>query len=43
MFKGTSKFGFTNLKVAEGLLELLKDYLTGRLITTNMKVVVNGS
>lgn len=42
MFKGTNKFGFTNLKVADGLLELLKDYLTGRLITTNMEVVVNG-
>lgn len=39
MFKGTNKFGFTNLKVADGLLELLKDYLTGRFITTNMEVV----
>lgn len=28
-FKGTHKFGFTELKVADGLLELLKDYLTG--------------
>lgn len=28
-FKGTDKFGFTELKVADGLLELLKDYLTG--------------
>ena len=30
-FKGTDKFGFTELKVANGLLELLKDYLTGTL------------
>jgi DNA polymerase zeta len=29
-FKGTDKFGFTELKVADGLLELLKDYLTGK-------------
>jgi len=28
-FKGTDKFGFTELKVADGVLELLKDYLTG--------------
>lgn len=28
-FKGTDKFGFTELKVADGLLDLLKDYLTG--------------
>lgn len=28
-FKGTDKFGFTELKVADGLLELLRDYLTG--------------
>jgi len=28
-FKGTDKFGFTELHVADGLLELLKDYLTG--------------
>lgn len=27
-FKGTDKFGFTELKVSDGLLELLKDYLT---------------
>lgn len=37
-FKGTDKFGFTELKVADGLLELLKDYLTGesgfRLVAT---------
>lgn len=38
MFKGTNKFGFTNLKVTEGLLELLKDYLTGRFITTIMRL-----
>lgn len=31
-FKGTDKFGFTELKVADGLLELLKDYLTGAQI-----------
>lgn len=29
-FKGTDKFGFTELKVADGLMELLKDYLTGQ-------------
>ncbi len=29
-FKGTDKFGFTELKVTDGLLELLKDYLTGQ-------------
>jgi len=38
-FKGTDKFGFTELKVADGLLELLKDYLTGesgfRLMVTD--------
>lgn len=28
-FKGTDKLGFTELRIGEGLLELLKDYLTG--------------
>lgn len=42
MFKGTNKFGFTNLKVADGLLELLKDYLTGRPITIIMRLIANG-
>lgn len=42
MFKGTNKFGFTNLKVADGLLELLKDYLTGRPITIIMELIANG-
>lgn len=37
MFKGTNKFGFTNLKVADGLLELLKDYLT---VTPNGMIFV---
>ncbi|EAL22753.1 hypothetical protein CNBB2010 [Cryptococcus deneoformans B-3501A] len=37
MFKGTNKFGFTNLKVTEGLLELLKDYLT---VTPNGMIFV---
>jgi DNA polymerase zeta len=36
-FKGTDKFGFTELKVADGLLELLKDYLT---VTPNGMVFV---
>ncbi|KAK8869691.1 hypothetical protein IAR55_000259 [Kwoniella newhampshirensis] len=36
-FKGTHKFGFTELKVADGLLELLKDYLT---VTPNGMVFV---
>ncbi|KAK4687469.1 DNA polymerase zeta, partial [Tremellales sp. Uapishka_1] len=36
-FKGTDKFGFTELKVADGLLELLKDYLT---VTPNGMVYV---
>ena len=34
-FKGTDKFGFTELKVADGLLELLKDYLTGTSYLTD--------
>lgn len=42
MFKGTNKFGFTNLKVADGLLELLKDYLTGRPITIIRRLIANG-
>ncbi|WVQ98801.1 hypothetical protein IAU59_005932 [Kwoniella sp. CBS 9459] len=36
-FKGTNKFGFTELKVADGLLELLKDYLT---VTPNGMIFV---
>ncbi|ORX33427.1 hypothetical protein BD324DRAFT_585143 [Kockovaella imperatae] len=36
-FKGTDKFGFTELKVADGLLELLKDYLT---VTPNGMIFV---
>ncbi len=36
-FKGTDKFGFTELKVADGLLELLNDYLT---VTPNGMVYV---
>lgn len=36
-FKGTNKFGFTELKVPDGLLELLKDYLT---VTPNGMVFV---
>ncbi|WRT67197.1 uncharacterized protein IL334_004163 [Kwoniella shivajii] len=36
-FKGTNKFGFTELKIADGLLELLKDYLT---VTPNGMIFV---
>ncbi|BEJ14698.1 hypothetical protein CspHIS471_0404650 [Cutaneotrichosporon sp. HIS471] len=36
-FKGTDKFGFTELKVSDGMLELLKDYLT---VTPNGMVFV---
>ncbi|WVO13980.1 hypothetical protein L204_101605 [Cryptococcus depauperatus] len=36
-FKGTDKFGFTELKVASGLLELLKDYL---IVTPNGMIFV---
>ncbi|KAL7424032.1 DNA polymerase zeta [Cryptotrichosporon argae] len=36
-FKGINKFGFTDLRVAEGLLELLKDYLT---VTPNGMIFV---
>ena len=37
-FKGTDKFGFTELKVADGLLELLKDYLTGEEVIHSPQV-----
>ncbi|TXT07141.1 hypothetical protein VHUM_03311 [Vanrija humicola] len=36
-FKGTDKFGFTELKVADGMIELLKDYLT---VTPNGMIFV---
>ncbi|KLT41724.1 hypothetical protein CC85DRAFT_328733 [Cutaneotrichosporon oleaginosum] len=36
-FKGTDKFGFSELKVSDGMLELLKDYLT---VTPNGMVFV---
>ena len=40
-FKGTDKFGFTELKVADGLLELLKDYLTGESTLVSWSKVLN--
>jgi DNA polymerase zeta len=35
-FKGTDKFGFTELKVADGMIELLKDYLTGEKLCSTL-------
>ncbi|RXK35490.1 hypothetical protein M231_07268 [Tremella mesenterica] len=37
-FRGTDKFGFTELKVDDGVLELLKDYLTA--VTPNGMIFV---